>query len=157
MVRALVLLLAANGAPVLVNNLLGRRWVCPVDNGLKLKDGHRLFGDTKTWRGVFAGMCLTTSLAIFCDTTLLTGVLFGFWAMIGDLLASFGKRRLGYTESNRARGLDTVLESLLPLLILKEPLALSVGDITVVVGIFFLIEEFVSPVLYRWHIRNKPY
>jgi len=74
-----------------------------------------------------------------------------------DLLASFIKRRLGNVESSRARGLDTVPESLLPLLLLKDSLALNFIEIILVVGLFFLCEEFVSPVLYKLHIRNQPY
>jgi len=87
----------------------------------------------------------------------LTGVLFGLLAMVGDMLASFIKRRLGNAESSRARGLDTVLESLLPLWLLKESLALNLTDIALIVVLFFLCEEFISPVLYRLNIRNQPY
>ncbi|MDD1608305.1 MAG: CDP-archaeol synthase, partial [Methylococcaceae bacterium] len=71
--------------------------------------------------------------------------------------ASFVKRRRGKVESSRARGLDTVPESLLPLLFLKDSLALGFIDILLVVGFFFLCEEFISPILYKWHIRNRPY
>lgn len=156
-VQVQVLLLAANGAPILLNSLMGKRLAGPVDNGIKLRDGHRLFGKTKTWRGLFSAVCATAGLAIFYDMPVLTGIYFGALTMTGDLLASFSKRRLGYAESSRARGLDTVPESLLPVAILKESLALSIIDIILAAGIFFLIEEFVSPVLYRWHIRNKPY
>jgi len=77
--------------------------------------------------------------------------------MTGDLLASFIKRRMGRAESGRARGLDTVPESLLPTMLLKEPLALSLIDIILIVALFFLIEEWVSPILYRLHIRKRPY
>ena len=72
-------------------------------------------------------------------------------------MASFIKRRLGNVESSRARGLDTVPESLLPLVLLKDSLALNLIDIVLIVGLFFLIEEWVSPLLYRLHIRDQPY
>jgi len=83
--------------------------------------------------------------------------LFGALTMIGDVLASFIKRRLGNVESSRVRGLDTVLESLLPLYLLKEPLALNLTDIALIAVLFFMCEEFVSPVLYRLNIRNQPH
>ena len=155
--QALVLLIAANGAPVITGKVLGNRLARPMDNGLNLSDGYRLFGNSKTWRGLFSAVFFTTAVAILFGIQPLTGVLFGTLTMTGDLLASFIKRRRGNVESSRARGLDTVPESLLPLCLLKDSLALNLIDITLIVGLFFLIEEFVSPVLYRLHIRNQPY
>jgi CDP-2,3-bis-(O-geranylgeranyl)-sn-glycerol synthase len=151
------LLVAANGAPVLANKAMGKRWAWPVDNKLKLYDGHRLFGNTKTWRGLCSAVLLSTLASILCGIEPLIGALFGALAMLGDLLASFIKRRMGRAESSRERGLDTVPESLLPVLLLQEPLGLGLVDIMLVVTIFFLIEEWVSPVLYRLHIRKRPY
>lgn len=156
-IQAVALLVAANGAPVLANKALGRRWAWPVDNKLNLSDSHRLFGATKTWRGLFSAVCITTAVAVLGGMEPLIGVLFGALAMAGDLLASFVKRRLGRAESSRSRGLDTIPESLLPIWLLKEPLGLGLIDIALTVGIFFLIEEFVSPVLYLLHIRKRPY
>lgn len=155
--QGLLLLIAANGAPVIINKVLGNRLARPVDNGLNLSDGYRLFGDSKTWRGLFSAIFVTAAVAILFEMHPLTGVLFGALAMTGDLLTSFIKRRLGNIESSRARGLDTVPESLLPLFLLKEPLALNFVEIIWVAGLFFLCEEFVSPILYRLHIRNQPY
>ena len=156
-IQVTALLIVANGTPVLVSKALGKRWAWPIDNGLKLRDGRRLFGDTKTWRGLCSAILLTTLAAIFSGISPLTGVLFGTLAMAGDLLASFFKRRMGHTESSRARGFDTLPESLLPTLLLKQPLALNLIDIILIVTLFFLIEELVSPVLYRLHIRKRPY
>lgn len=155
--QGLLLLLVANGAPVITNTLLGKRLARPIDNGIVLNDSHRLFGNKKTWRGLLSAVLLTTAVAILLELEPLTGLLFGILTMTGDLLASFIKRRLGKIESSRARGLDTVPESLLPLLLLKEPLALSFIDTLLIAGLFFLCEEFISPILYRWHIRNRPY
>lgn len=155
--QALILLIAANGAPVIASKVLGNRLASPMDNGFNLSDGYRLFGNTKTWRGLFSAVFFSTAVAILWGLEPLTGVLFGALAMTGDLLASFIKRRRGNVESSRARGLDAVPESLLPLCLLKDSLALNLIDIILIVGLFFLIEEFVSPVLYRLHIRNQPY
>lgn len=156
-IQAIALLVVANGAPVLLNNMQGEHWAWPVDNGLKLRDGRRLFGDSKTWRGLCSAILFTMIAAILSGIDLLTGILFGALAMTGDLLTSFIKRRMGCIESSHARGLDTVPESLLPVLLLKEPLTLSLIDIILIVTFFFLIEEWVSPVLYRLHIRKRPY
>ena len=155
--QALVLLIAANGAPVITNKVMGNRFAKPIDNGLKLSDGYRLFGDSKTWRGLFSGVLLAAVMAIILGIQPLTGVLFGVLTIIGDLLASFIKRRMGNVASSRARGLDTVPESLLPIWLLKDSLALNFIDITMIVVLFFLIEELLSPVLYRLRIRDQPY
>ena len=155
--QALALLVIANGAPVITNKGLGNQWSWPVDNGLNLRDGQRLLGNAKTWRGLCSAICLTTVASILFGIEPLNGVIFGALAMTGDLLASFVKRRLMRAESSRARGLDTVPESLLPIWLLKEPLALGYTDIILIVGLFFLIEELISPLLYRLHIRKQPY
>ncbi len=65
MIQAIALLVAANGAPVLINKALGKRWAWPVDNKLKLRDGRRLFGNTKTWRGLCSAVCVATLAALF--------------------------------------------------------------------------------------------
>lgn len=156
-IQTIALLVAANGAPVLTNKVMGKHWAWPLDNGLTLSDGQRLFGNSKTWRGLCSAVLLTSLVAALAGIEPLTGLLFGALAMTGDLLASFLKRRMGRAESSRARGLDTVPESLLPALLLKQPLSLSLIDMLLVVALFFMIEELISPVLYRLHIRKRPY
>jgi CDP-2,3-bis-(O-geranylgeranyl)-sn-glycerol synthase len=89
--------------------------------------------------------------------TLFTGILFSLTAMSGDLLSSFIKRRLGYVESSRARYIDTIPESFFPALALHLQIGFGWMDILAVGIIFFLTEIFLSPVLYRLHIRNRPY
>lgn len=156
-IQATALLVIANGAPVLANKILGKRGAWPVDDGLKLRDGQRLLGDGKTWRGLAAAILLSAIAAPLIDLKPLTGALFGALAMSGDLLSSFCKRRMRRSESSRARGLDTVPESLIPIMLLKTPLTLAGIDIILVVALFFLIEELISPVLYRLHIRKRPF
>lgn len=156
-IQALLLLLVANGAPLIVRKIVGEHWGYPVDMGLTWFDHQRLLGGSKTWRGLLASMVATGCMASGMGLGISTGMLFGALSMGGDLLASFLKRRRGHAESSRARGLDTVPESLLPLWALNDRLPLDVIGIALVMGIFFLIEEFVSPLLYKWHIRNQPY
>ena len=43
---------AANAAPVALKRLLSDRYSTPVDGGLILRDGRRLLGPPKTWRGI---------------------------------------------------------------------------------------------------------
>lgn len=156
-IKSVILLLAANGAPILANKLFVDRLNKPIDKGLKLGDGQRVFGNTKTWRGFFTSLCATPIVANWLNIDPLIGVSFGALSMAGDLISSFIKRRLGRIESSRARGLDTLAESLLPLWLLSDPLRLSSVNILMTVVIFFLIEEYISPILYRLHIRMRPY
>lgn len=153
----MTLLVSANGTPVLVRTFLKHRYAYPLDAGYRLSDGHRLFGRSKTWRGLLASVIVVSIVAMLLGLSPITGGLFALLTMLGDLFASFCKRRLGKTESSRARGFDTVPESLLPTWALQQALALSYLDIGLVVCLFFLLEEFVSPLLYKWHIRQRPY
>ncbi len=154
---ALMLLISANGAPILANKALHKRYDWPIDAGMTLSDRQRLLGNTKTWRGLIASLCLTTAIAWLMGLAPLLGLKFALWSMMGDLFASFCKRRMGKVESSRTRSLDRLPESLLPLWILKESLSLSVTGIILTITAFFLLEEFGSPLLYKWHIRRRPY
>jgi len=153
----LLLLAAANGGPVLARKILKNRYANAVDGGLILGDNHSLFGRSKTWRGLASGVFAGALIAWPLGLTPLTGAGFALLALIGDLFASFCKRRLGKIESSRARGFDTVPESWLPTWVYADRLGLGDMDIALVVLLFFLLEEFVSPLLYKWHIRQRPY
>ncbi|MEF3074038.1 CDP-archaeol synthase [Methylobacter sp. Wu1] len=155
--QTVLLLLAANGAPVLARHWLKDRFSLPVDMGLKLGDGRALFGSSKTWRGIIASINLTSLVAMVLGMSALEGAVFSLAAMSGDLLASFIKRRQGHAESSRVRCIDTIPESIMPALVLHEQLGLSVTDILAVAFTFFLLDVFLSPVLYRLHIKNRPY
>jgi hypothetical protein len=155
--RTVILLLAANGAPVLARHWLKDRFSLPVDMGLTLDDGRALFGYRKTWRGIIVSVITTSLVAAVLGMPAFDGALFGLAAMSGDLLASFVKRRLGYAESSRVRSIDTIPESVMPALVLHAQLGLNVADILAVALIFFLIDVLLSPVLYRLNIKNRPY
>jgi hypothetical protein len=155
--RTVILLLAANGAPVLARHWLKDRFSLPVDMGLTLDDGRALFGYRKTWRGIIVSVITTSLVAAVLGMPAFDGALFGLAAMSGDLLASFVKRRLGYAESSRVRSIDTIPESVMPALVLHAQLGLNVADILAVALTFFLIDVLLSPVLYRLNIKNRPY
>ena len=155
--QVLILLVFANGAPVLANRLFNQRWNRPVDGGFKWNDGRPLLGIAKTWRGLVSAVVFTVLVARLLGLSLVIGASFGILAMIGDMAASFIKRRLGLAESSRSRGLDTIPESLLPVLLLNDRLGTGWLDMGLIVVLFFLLEEWVSPILYRLHIRKRPY
>ncbi len=155
--QALALLVVANGTPVIARNIAGTYFNWPVDFGLMLTDAQPFFGDSKTWRGLIVAVISGAIVAGWIGLTAKQGALFALLVMIGDLFASFTKRRLRLAPSSRSRVLDVIPESLLPAVIMKTELELNMIDIGLVVLIFFLIEVYLSPILYRWHIRKRPY
>lgn len=155
--KALMLLFIANGAPVLMRNLLKKRYETALDFGTKLADKRPLFGYSKTWRGVVASLIMTTLLAPIIGVTMALAAKFSALAMAGDLLSSFIKRRLGYSESSRSRLLDVIPESALPLVLLSQPLGLSPLAVLLTICVFFVLEIILSLLLYRLHIRKRPY
>ncbi|TDY00981.1 CDP-archaeol synthase [Thiohalophilus thiocyanatoxydans] len=154
----LFLLLVANGAPILVRWLPGiRHWHRPLDADHHLADGRQLFGDHKTWRGLIAAVLLTAAAGWLLNLPLWLGALFGALSMLGDLLASFIKRRRQLTPGAAAPGLDQLPEALLPLLVLYQPLGLGWQEILLVPPLFMLINVLMSRGLYRLHIRRRPW
>jgi CDP-2,3-bis-(O-geranylgeranyl)-sn-glycerol synthase len=152
-----VLLAAANGAPVILTRLLGSRCAWPFDAGVLFFDGRPLLGKSKTLRGVLVAVLASVAVALLLGLGWEIGVLAGVGAMAGDALSSFVKRRLDLSASSRATGLDQVPESLFPLLACRSALSLSVADIAIGVAIFFIGEVVLSVLLYRVHIRDRPY
>ena len=77
--------------------------------------------------------------------------------MIGDLLSSFVKRRLDIAPSGMALGLDQIPEVVIPLLLVQRQVGLGPADIITVTLWFIVIELLLSRVLFRLHIRKRPY
>lgn len=155
--KLLLVLMAANGAPIIAGWLLGHRLGHPLDGGRILPDGHPLFGDRKTWRGLVTALLAAAAIAPVLGLAATTGMLIALLSMLGDLGSSFIKRRLALEPSSRAPLLDQLPESVLPLLILKPVLGLGWVDIAVVAALFFLADIALSRQLYHLHIRNRPY
>jgi CDP-2,3-bis-(O-geranylgeranyl)-sn-glycerol synthase len=146
-------LAVANGAPVIAAKLFGHGFAYPLDGGVEFVDGKPLFGKSKTIRGILLSLVLTAALAPLLGPDWKIGGV----AMAGDLLSSFVKRRLNLPPSSRATGLDQIPESLLPALACRGALSLSVLDIAICVGVFFVGEVVLSQLLYKAHIRDRPY
>lgn len=154
----LLLLLAANGAPIIARELLGeQRWSSPIDHGRLFFDQRPWFGPHKTWRGMLAAVLATGAVAWLLGYPLFTGLAFGALAMLGDLLSSFIKRRMQLPAGGMALGLDQIPEALLPLLILKSSFGLAWTDIIWIVLLFVVLELLLSVILFRLGIRHKPY
>jgi len=155
--QALVLLTLANGTPIVVKKLFGSRLALPIDAGMQFLDGQPLFGSSKTVRGIVSSILVTAVLAPLVGASVGAGGLVAAFAMIGDLLSSFVKRRLRFPPSSQAVGLDQIPESLFPLLACQSGLSLTFTDIAFCVSIFLVGELVVSRLLHRLRVRDQPY
>jgi CDP-2,3-bis-(O-geranylgeranyl)-sn-glycerol synthase len=152
-----ILLVVANGAPVVIADLFKSHWNRPIDGGHLFLDGRPWLGRSKTWRGILSAMLATCLVAILLGFDWQLGMLFASLAMLGDLFASFCKRRMGLAVSARAWFLDQIPESFLPALFIREAIGLSLVDVFIAVAIFTLLDLVLSPLLYRLNIRQRPY
>jgi CDP-2,3-bis-(O-geranylgeranyl)-sn-glycerol synthase len=153
----LLLLICANGAPILLDKALGPRMNFPLDGALKAWDGRRLLGESATVRGVMAAVIATAALATLLGQGPRTGAVVGLLSMCGDAFSSFVKRRLGLAPGEKATGLDQVPESLLPLLAVAERYGLTWRDVALLVLAFTLFDMVASRVLYRLNLRKRPH
>ncbi|MEK6838895.1 MAG: CDP-2,3-bis-(O-geranylgeranyl)-sn-glycerol synthase [Candidatus Thermoplasmatota archaeon] len=155
----------------------------PIDFGRSLRDGHRVLGDGKTWRGLAGGVAsglllgiLLTLLGSFLSPRLAFGdwpgvlrvlVILPVGALLGDLAGAFVKRRLGKVRGERAPGLDQydfLLGTLLFLLLLERDwwlLHYWTGD--AIFGLAFIIlitpplHRVVNVIGYRWGHKREPW
>ena len=102
----------ANGSPVVGVRIIGRR--TPLDRGAKAWDGRRVLGDGKTVEGLIIGICIGTLAGLILYLCGNVGSyravsepsLLASGAMLGDIVGSFIKRRIGLRRGQPAPGLD---------------------------------------------------
>ena len=155
--QLLLLIVIANGAPIIIRQILNDDFSLAIDFAYKLPDGNPLFGYSKTWRGALAAFSVTPLAAWLLGHTLETGLLVAVYAILGDLCSSFVKRRLAMKSSSMAPLLDQVPESLLPAFMLRHAFNLEVTSVIWLVLMFIIIELILSHILFRWGVRNRPY
>jgi len=129
----------ANAIPVLLGG--GRA----IDGGRKMRDGKSVFGSHKTIRGFVAGILAGTLVGAAQNAVLQSGILwdvgfpfqFSIWlgfvisfgALMGDLVHSFVKRRIGIAEGAPlpvADQLDFVVGAVLFSLFVSPPPLLTI-------------------------------
>ena len=155
--QLLILLILANGTPVIAKKMAGGHYSYPLDGNLTFAYGRPVLGRSKTIRGVVLAVPVTTASALLIGLDWRIGLLVGSFAMAGDLFSSFCKRRLGLASSSRASGLDQIPEAFLPLLACRDVLVLTAADIMVCVAMFVIGEVVLSRVLYALRLRDRPY
>src|ERR1700693_2987426 len=138
--QILVLLTFANGTPIVAKTIFGSRFALPLDAGIIFFDGRPLFGASKTMRGIVVSTLTPSAIAPFIGLDLTIGAIVASSAMAGGLFSSFVKRRLNFSPSRPALGLAPAAESLFPMLACRDALSLTIADIALGVGIFFIGE-----------------
>jgi CDP-2,3-bis-(O-geranylgeranyl)-sn-glycerol synthase len=140
----------------------------PIDFGKTLRDGRRILGDGKTWRGLLAGTFLgmtagfglvvaakylNTSEYAFLGVTDFEGfpmmflILFSlcFGALVGDIIESFFKRRIG-----KDRGQDWIPFDQLDFLVGALLFSLAISEL------FFLLrmtnDQWFFSNITIWHV-----
>ena len=137
--KLLLLIVVANLAPIVGQRMLRNRFATPLDCGLHFLDGRPLLGPSKTWRGYVFSILITSACAWIEGLDVATGLIFALAVLLGDSVTSFIKRRLGLVPGGHAPGLDQVLESLLPLLVVQQRFDLGLSGILGVVLTFIIL------------------
>lgn len=155
--KLLLLLLVANGSPVVARVLLGDRLSARLDAGRDWHDGRPLLGPSKTVVGVIVAVSCTALAAPLLGLPMLAGVLIGAGSMVGDAASSFIKRRLGLASGARAVGLDQVPEALLAMLACRPLLDIAWTRVLILPLAFALADLLVSRALYWLGVRHHPH
>ena len=132
----LILIIVANAAPVLTSLLLGERLATPLDGGRTLGDGEPVLGASKTWRGVLSSWLFCALAAPLLGLPWSIGLVIGVFAMAGDLLSSFIKRRQRLSPGSSVPVLDQLPESLFPLLAVRAEFQLGLLGMLFVISVF---------------------
>lgn len=156
-VHLLLLIIIANASPVLAQMLLGEKLNSPVDWNAKLSDNNPLFGSSKTWRGICAALLMTVMAAVVLSYSFKTGLLIASYAVFGDLLSSFIKRRFALPPSSRALLLDQVPESFFPAFMMRNVFNVDTPSLTLLVFFFIVIDTMTTYFLVRWRRFRKSY
>ena len=149
--------LVANGSAPFVKN------GSPIDFRKNFIDGRRILGDGKSFEGLIIALTFGTTVGVILakflgEEWILISFFESLFAMIGDMIGAFIKRRLGLERGARAIGLDQldfILGATLALLLLKVPLSLY--EFLSIVIIAFVLHIFTNNVAYRLKIKSVPW
>jgi CDP-2,3-bis-(O-geranylgeranyl)-sn-glycerol synthase len=148
----------ANATPVVLGG--GR----PLDGGRCLGDGRRIFGDGKTIRGFVAGLAAGTIVGVLQGVVkgpllhyLSLGFLLALGALLGDLMGSFTKRRLGIERGGALPGLDQ-LGFVIVALLLASPVEVPSWQVMLamllITPALHLATNFIG---YKLKLKSRPY
>jgi CDP-2,3-bis-(O-geranylgeranyl)-sn-glycerol synthase len=154
--KLLLLILLANGAPLLADKVFGNAMGLAVDFSQKSRSGKYWLGPTKTYRGILAAVAACGACAPMLGLPWKTGILIGLLAMVGDLCSSFIKRRLSIAPSSSVPGLDQIPESLFPMIYCQYLFGLYWISVAIVVVGFWICNILLSLLFTRFRLFNHP-
>lgn len=149
--QAFLLLVAANAAPVILAKLVREPEAAPLDFGYILRDGERLFGAHKTWRGLLIGTAACALVGGLMGVPAWIGIGVGAVSLLADALSSAVKRRLHLRPGSEVLGLDQFGEAFVPLLIFARALQISLLEVLFVTLAFFVLDAVMAP------LRSRPW
>lgn len=152
--RALLLVVAANATPVALARVLGERGNAPLDLGLVLRDGRRLLGNHKTWRGLVGGTLAAAAVGRLVGLSSTEGACFGALALLGDAGSSAVKRRLNLPSGTEVPGVDQLPETLIPLTVFARRLGLDFGSVALITSVFVVLDILTARI--RHLDRGRP-
>jgi CDP-2,3-bis-(O-geranylgeranyl)-sn-glycerol synthase len=148
----------------------------PIDGGRILSDGRRLFGEGKTWRGLYlgiaAGLCAggieilaqrSADLAFLPGLTWPAVALLAVGALLGDLAKSYVKRRIGKKQGEEwliADQYDLVAGAFALTLIFDPGWFFQVMTLPVIVIILLItpiLHRLVNWIGFRTGIKDVPW
>ncbi len=157
----------ANMAPVIASQIPGlNRWQTPIDLGYSWR-GKRIFGDSKTWRGLVVGVIFALLVGLFqyrfiassAESTgfilIATGAM-GLGALLGDAVESFFKRRLGKNSGESWFPFDQTDYIFGGLMLVYPFVRFSVTQALMILIIYFLLHMITTYIGYALRIRDKP-
>ena len=150
----------------------------PIDAGREWR-GKRILGDGKTWRGTIGGITAGIVVAMILNAIIgpartmigvnfpefSTGILLAFpiGALLGDILASFVKRRTGRTRGSAfpvIDQLDFLVVALLVGLVVDPDWMLSVFSLQLFVVVLVLtpiLHLITNAIAYLLGLKNEPW
>ncbi len=140
MSNAMILLIMANLMPWALGLMCGSRWAAPMDCGMVWRDGTRLLGSHKTWRGLAVSLLGCGGTSALLGMHWWFGVRFAALSMLGDAISSALKRRRGREPGQDDVGLDQLPEALLPLIVFRHALKLDWWEIVLVTTVFAVLD-----------------
>jgi CDP-2,3-bis-(O-geranylgeranyl)-sn-glycerol synthase len=148
----------------------------PIDFGRNYSDGNRIFGDGKTFRGLFSGviagiitgilliwLSFTFSLTFLPLHTVTSVSLLALGALLGDLGKSFLKRRMGKVRGEKwpvADQLDLVVGALLLMLIFDPAWLfayLTLPILIIIVILTIVLHRAVNIIGYMLGVKEVPW
>ncbi len=161
----------ANMTPVISKGIM--KWLAyPVDFGIRL-NGKPIFGKNKTWRGLLLGTIAGTlmfvlqkwlyqfqffqqnSLFDYTTATIWLGVLLAFGTLLGDMVESFFKRRVGVKSGKPWIPFDQIDYTIGALALASIIFFPGWAEAGVIVAISALLHIGVNRFAYYTHIRNE--